>query len=160
ASWSTPRPRSIPRTARSTSPGTSTSGRSRVRARPMTRSLRSASRRRRTGLACSALAAAGALCVAGCGGGRVSTAAAQTLHDAITAPDATELKPGQEVNVAGKTLHTVGWQVACVAGDRRVSAEAVAGQVTGSGRIVSYAGGTPAIWVRHNGDGSITVSCT
>ena len=89
-----------------------------------------------------------------------ATAATQTLHDAITAPDATELKPGQKVDVAGKTLHTVGWEVACVAGDRRVTAEAVAGQVTGSGRIVSYAGGTPAIWVRHNGDGSITVSCT
>jgi hypothetical protein len=109
-----------------------------------------------------ALALAGALCLAGCGGGgHASTTTRETLttHNAVSAPDATVLKPGQRVDVAGATLHSVGWQVACVHGNRRVNAEAVPGQRTGSGRIISAFGGSPSIWVVHHGDGSITVTC-
>jgi hypothetical protein len=109
-------------------------------------------------LAYSALAAASVLYAAGCGGdGRSATAT--TLHDALIAPDATVLEPGEKVDVPRQTLSGVGWQVSCVDGDRRVNAEALRGQRTGSGRIISYAGGSPSLWVKHHGDGSITITC-
>ena len=40
-----------------------------------------------------------------------------------------------------------------------VNAEAVRGQRTGSGDIIDVGGRSPAIWVAHNADGSITISC-
>jgi hypothetical protein len=112
----------------------------------------------------SALAAAGALCLAGCGGGGHAAATeprahTATLRDAITAPEATVLKTGDTLNVSPQALHTSGWQASCVNGARRVNAEAVRGQRTGSGRIISYAGGSPSIWVKHNSDGSVTITC-
>jgi hypothetical protein len=114
----------------------------------------------------SALALAGVLYASGCGGGgshaaatTATTAGATTLHDALVAPDATILRPGQKAEVSRKALHSIGWQVACVDGDRRVTAEAVRGQRTGSGRVISYAGGSPSIWVEHDPDGSITIRC-
>jgi hypothetical protein len=131
----------------------------------MTRFLRSAFRSRAAdGLRYGALAIAGALCLAGCGGGSHSAATkprAQlaTLRDAITAPEATVLKPGETVHVSRAALHTTGWQASCVNGTRRVNAEAVRGQRTGSGRIISYAGGSPSIWAKHNSDGSVTLTC-
>jgi hypothetical protein len=105
----------------------------------------------------------GTLVLPGCGGSHGSRAAdARTsapVHDAIRAPAATELHPGTTVRVRRSVLHTIGWQVACSAKGRRVTAEAVRGQRTGFGEIAGFKGGTPAIWVTHNGDGSITVSC-
>jgi hypothetical protein len=62
------------------------------------------------------------------------------------------------VRVRKSILSTVGWQVACTADGRRVTAEGIRGQRTGSGEIAGFKGG-PSIWVRHNPDGSITVSC-
>jgi hypothetical protein len=109
-------------------------------------------------LAYSALATASALYAAGCGGDSHS-ATATTLHDALIAPDATVLEPGEKVDVSRQKLSGVGWQVSCVDGDRRVNAEALRGQRTGSGRIISYAGGSPSLWVKHHGDGSITITC-
>jgi hypothetical protein len=100
----------------------------------------------------------------GCGGAqanRASTVSATStqLHDAVAAPKTTELHHGKSVRVRASILHTVGWQVACIAKGRRVTAEAVRGQITGSGEIAGYKGGSPSIWVTHNRDGSITVSC-
>jgi hypothetical protein len=106
----------------------------------------------------------GVLVLPGCGGSRgkrtpaVSPPALRS-HDAIRAPKATELENGMSVRVRRSILQTAGWQVACTAKGRRVTAEAVQGQRTGSGEIAGYKGGTPSIWVTHNRDGSITVSC-
>lgn len=105
----------------------------------------------------------GVVLLPGCGGAQVNRASpvSQTstqLHDAVAAPTATELHHGMSVRVRASTLQTVGWQVACIAKGRRVTAEAVRGQRTGSGEIAGYKGG-PSIWVTHNRDGSITVSC-
>jgi hypothetical protein len=106
----------------------------------------------------------GVLLLAGCGGSRstaTSTAVQPSVlgHDAIMAPPATELRPGMTVRVRRSTLHTVGWQVACRAKGRRVDAEAVLGQRTGSGQVAGFKGGSPSIWIAHNDDGSITASC-
>jgi hypothetical protein len=116
----------------------------------------------RTSLALSA-ALIGVIILPGCGGaqGNRGSAVSQTstqLHDAIAAPKATELHRGMSVRVRTSILHTVGWQVACIARGRRVTAEGIRGQRTGSGEIAGYKGG-PSIWVTHNRDGSITVSC-
>lgn len=106
---------------------------------------------------------AAVLLVSGCGstkstkGGSQSTTA--RLHNGISVPDTTELKTGQSVNVSAKRLHSVGWQVSCTGNGKRVNAEEVRGQRTGEGEISGFRGGTPSIWVAHNGDGSITVSC-
>jgi hypothetical protein len=81
------------------------------------------------------------------------------LHDAISAPKATELRNGMTVRVRKSILSTVGWQVACSARGRRVTAEGIRGQRTGSGEIAGFKGGSPSIWIKHNRDGSITVSC-
>jgi hypothetical protein len=80
-------------------------------------------------------------------------------HDAIDAPRAIELRPGTSVRVRRSVVPTVGWQVGCFARGRRVNAEAVRGQTTGAGEVVGFKGGSPSIWVKHNRDGSITVSC-
>ena len=106
----------------------------------------------------------GALLVSGCGGstGSATSAGARAPvlgHDAITAPAATELRPGETVHVRPSIVHTVGWQVACSSKGRRVNAEAVRGQRTGSGQVAGFKGGSPSIWIRHNRDGSISVSC-
>jgi hypothetical protein len=105
----------------------------------------------------------GVLVLPGCGGSRAKPAAAVTrppaFHGSIRAPKATELQSGMSVRVRKSVLNSVGWQVACVAHGRRVTAEAVRGQRTGSGEIAGYKGGSPSISIRHNGDGSITVSC-
>jgi hypothetical protein len=109
-------------------------------------------------------ALAGALLVSGCGASSGSAPSASTRapvlgHDAITAPAATELRPGDTVHVRPSTLHTVGWQVSCSSKGRRVTAEAVRGQRTGSGQVAGFKGGSPSIWITHNRDGSISVSC-
>jgi hypothetical protein len=57
------------------------------------------------------------------------------------------------------TVRSVGWQVSCTANGRRVNAEAVRGQRTGSGEVAGFKGGTPSIWIKHNTDGSIEISC-
>jgi hypothetical protein len=105
----------------------------------------------------------GVLVLPGCGAqGKRASAVSQTstqLHGAISAPKATELHRGKSVRVRASILHTVGWQVACIARGKRVTAEAVRGQRTGSGEIADYGGRSPSIWVTHNRDGSITVSC-
>ncbi len=106
----------------------------------------------------------GVLVLPGCGASRAKRMPAVSrpsarLHDAIPAPKATELQNGMSVRVRKSILHTVGWQVACTAKGRRVTAEAVRGQRTGAGEIAGYKGGSPSIWIRHNRDGSITVSC-
>jgi hypothetical protein len=103
------------------------------------------------------------LVLPGCGasGGKRTPAVSRPstrLHDAISAPKATELQKGMAVRVGRSISGTVGWQVACSARGRRVTAEGVRGQRTGSGEIAGFKGG-PSIWVRHNSDGSITVSC-
>jgi hypothetical protein len=102
--------------------------------------------------------------VSGCGssGGSATSAATQPSmlgHDAITAPAPTELAPGMTVRVRQSTLRTAGWQVACSFHGRRVNAEAVRGQRTGSGEVAGFKGGSPSIWITHNHDGSLTVSC-
>src|SRR3954467_1030226 len=111
----------------------------------------------RTSLGLSA-ALIGVLILPACGGARGNRASAvsQTstqLHDAVAAPKATELHHGMSLRVHASILHTVGWQVACIAKGRRVTAEAVRGQITGSGEIAGYKGGSPSIWVTHNRDG-------
>jgi hypothetical protein len=63
------------------------------------------------------------------------------------------------VRVRRAIVHSVGWQVSCTANGRRVNAEAVRGQRTGSGEVAGFKGGTPSIWINHNRDGSIVVSC-
>jgi hypothetical protein len=131
----------------------------------MTKSLPSAFRRTTAcrALTSSALAIASALCLGACGGGHAATTTATTadqeLHSAVTAPAATVLKHGGSLDVPRATLRTVGWQVTCVDGDKRVTAEAIRGQRTGSGRVISYASGSTSIWVVHNADGSLTISC-
>jgi hypothetical protein len=110
------------------------------------------------------VALVGVLALPACGGsgGDAASTVSQPpakLHDAITAPRATELRPGMSVRVRKSVLRTVGWQVACSMKGKRVNAEAIRGQVTGAGELTSFEGGTPSIWVKHNGDGSITVSC-
>ena len=117
----------------------------------------------RTSLGLSA-ALIGVLALPACGGAQANQAStvSQTstqLHDAVSAPKATELHHGMSVRVRSSILNTVGWQVACLAKGRRVTAEAVRGQRTGSGEIAGYKGGSPSIWVTYNRDGSITVSC-
>jgi hypothetical protein len=106
----------------------------------------------------------GVLVLAGCGGSRAKPTAAVTRpsalhHDSIRAPKATELQSGMSVRVRRSVLHSVGWQVACSAHGRRVTAEAVRGQRTGAGEIAGYKGGSPSLSITHNRDGSITVSC-
>jgi hypothetical protein len=106
----------------------------------------------------------GVLVLAGCGASgakRTSTVSRPSsgLHGAIAAPKAIELRNGMTVRVRRSILRTVGWQVACSADGRRVTAEGIRGQRTGSGEITGFKGGTPSIWVTHNGDGSITVRC-
>jgi hypothetical protein len=106
----------------------------------------------------------GVLVIAGCGGSHGNQTSAGSrppakFHDAIAAPKATELRPGMSLRVRKSILHTVGWQVACTANGKRLNAEAIRGQRTGSGELSSFKGGTPSIWVKHNSDGSITVSC-
>jgi hypothetical protein len=118
----------------------------------------------RAGIGALGAAVVGVLLVSGCGGSSGSATPAGTRapvlgHDAIAAPAATELKPGEIVEVPPSTVHTVGWQVACSANGRRVNAEAVRGQRTGSGQIAGFKGGHPSIWISHNRDGSISVSC-
>jgi hypothetical protein len=89
------------------------------------------------------------------------------LVDALAPPKATVLSPGAKVRVSKRTLHTTGWQVACVAKGTRVIAEQIRGQHTDSLRgknavpreIVGRSGGTPSIWVSHNPDGSIIINC-
>jgi len=104
----------------------------------------------------------GVLVLPGCGasGAKRTPAASRPssrLHDAVLAPKATELRHCMTVRVRRSILSTVGWQVACSADGRRVTAEAVRGQRTGSGEITGFKGGSPSIWVTHNPDGSITV---
>jgi hypothetical protein len=115
----------------------------------------------------TALSAAliGVLVLPGCGGASGAKRAATVsrpssrLHDAIAAPKATELRNGMTVRVRRSILSTVGWQVACVGDGRRVTAEGIRGQHTGSGEITGFKGGSPSIWVTHESDGSITVTC-
>jgi hypothetical protein len=114
-----------------------------------------------TGLSAALIAV---LVLPGCGasGAKRTPAVSGTstrLHDAISAPKATELRNGMNVRVRKSILSTVGWQVACTADGRRVTAEGIRGQRTGSGEIAGFKGGSPSLWVRHNPDGSIMVSC-
>jgi hypothetical protein len=89
------------------------------------------------------------------------------LGNALAPPKATVLRPGGKVTVSKRTLQTTGWQVACVAKGTRVSAEQIRGQHTDSMKgknaaareIIGRNGGTPSIWVVHNPDGSIIISC-
>jgi hypothetical protein len=89
------------------------------------------------------------------------------LVGALAPPKVTVLRPGAKVRVSKLTLHTTGWQVACVAKGTRVSAEQIRGQHTDSMRgrnavareIIGRNGGTPSIWVSHDPDGSIVISC-
>ena len=108
--------------------------------------------------------AAALLVLAGCGGSHEKQTPAASrppakFQDAIAAPKATDLRPGMSVRVRKSVLHSVGWQLACSANGKRLNAEAIRGQRTGSGELASFKGGTPSIWVKHNSDGSITVSC-
>lgn len=114
-----------------------------------------------TGLGVALLAV---LIVSGCGGssGTATSATRQPsmlAHDAIRAPAASELRPGMTVQFRPSTVQTVGWQVACSSNGRRVNAEAVRGQRTGSGQVAGFKGGSPSIWITHQRDGSISVSC-
>jgi hypothetical protein len=115
-------------------------------------------------LSALSVALLGVLLVSGCGGSSGTATAPATPpsmlgHDAITAPPVTELASGMTVQIRPSTLRTVGWQVACSSHGRRVTAEAVRGQRTGSGEVTGFKGGSPSIWISHNRDGSITVSC-
>jgi hypothetical protein len=109
-------------------------------------------------------AAVGVLLLPGCGGmgGTAASSSSQPSlvgHDAIRAPKPTELRRGMSVHVRRAVVRTVGWQAACTANGRRVNAEGIRGQRTGSGEIAGFKGGTPSIWIVHNHDGSIDVSC-
>jgi hypothetical protein len=109
-------------------------------------------------------AVVGVLLLPGCGGSGSMSASSTSQpallgHDAIRAPKATELRRGMSVHVRRAKVRSVGWQVSCTANGRRVNAEAVRGQRTGSGEVAGFKGGTPSIWVKHNRDGSIDVSC-
>ena len=109
-------------------------------------------------------AVVGVLLLPGCGGSGGMSASSTSQpsllgHDAVRAPKATELRRGMSVHVRRATVRSVGWQVACIANGRRVNAEAVRGQRTGSGEVAGFKGGSPSIWVKHNRDGSIDVSC-
>jgi hypothetical protein len=64
-----------------------------------------------------------------------------TLHDALIAPDATVLEPGEKVDVSRQKLSGVGWQVSCVDGDSRVNAEALR---AASERVPGGSSRTPA----------------
>jgi hypothetical protein len=126
--------------------------------------LPSASRADHLHWSAAVVLAAALLGLSACGGGKSSApatkaASAPKLHDAISAPDAKMLKRGETLTVPKQTLQTVGWQVSCTGDGRRLNAEAIPGQRTGTGKIVAYGSGTPAIWVRHNADGSITIQC-
>jgi len=109
-------------------------------------------------------AVVGVLLLPGCGGsgGMAASGVAQPSlphHDALRAPKAAELRRGMTVHVRRAIVRSVGWQVACTANGRRVNAEAIRGQRTGSGEVAGFKGGTPSIWIKHNPDGSIDVSC-
>ena len=109
-------------------------------------------------------AVVGVLLLPGCGGSGGTAASGGSppslaSHDAIRAPKATELRRGMSVRVRRAIVRSVGWQVSCTANGRRVNAEAIRGQRTGSGEVAGFKGGTPSIWVNHNRDGSIVVSC-
>jgi hypothetical protein len=109
-------------------------------------------------------AAVGVLLLPGCGGsgGTAAPAVSQpTLigHDAIRAPKTTELRRGTSVRVRRAIVRSIGWQVSCTANGRRVNAEAIRGQRTGTGEVAGFKGGSPSIWIDHNRDGSIDVSC-
>jgi hypothetical protein len=123
------------------------------------------------------------LAAAGCGGTHSSSDTTATtptttsstttgttrLTDALRPPDASVLKPGAKVTIAKAVLQTRGWQVACIAHGMRINAESVRGQHTGALRKKQVGareiigpptgGGSPSIWVAHNDDGSIVVSC-
>jgi len=138
--------------------------------------LRSAFRARRTAYGAASsiraapyhlgvvVAACAALVAAGCGGSKAANShatapsASAGLHDSIQAPHATQLVPGRKVTISARRLQSVGWQVSCVSRGRRVNAEAVPGQLTGSGLLTGIRGG-PTIWAAHNGDGSVTIRC-
>jgi hypothetical protein len=114
----------------------------------------------------TALSAAliGVLVLPGCGASGAKRMPAVSrpstgLHDAIAAPKTTELRNGMTIRVRRSILSTVGWQVACIGHGRRVTAEGIRGQHTGSGEITGFKGGSPSIWVTHESDGSITVTC-
>jgi hypothetical protein len=103
-----------------------------------------------------------ALVVSGCASTKSTKEASTTtarLHNAIPVPPPTNLTAGEKIKVSSQRLHSVGWQVSCMGKGKRVNAEAVRGQVTGTGLIAGFRGGTPSIWVAHNSDGSIIVSC-
>jgi hypothetical protein len=109
-------------------------------------------------------AVVGVLVLPGCGGsgGTTTSAVSQPpvlAHDAIRAPKATELRPGMSVRVRRSIVRSVGWQVACIAKGRRINAEGIRGQRTGSGEVAGFKGGSPSIHVKHNRDGSLDISC-
>jgi hypothetical protein len=109
-------------------------------------------------------AAVGVLLLPCCGGSGGTSAPAVSQpslvgHDAIRAPKSTDLRRGMSVHVRRAIVRSVGWQASCTASGRRVNAEAVRGQRTGSGEIAGFKGGSPSIWINHNRDGSIDVSC-
>ena len=110
-------------------------------------------------------AVVGVLLLPGCGGsGGTTTASAVSqpslvAHDAIRAPKATELRRGMSVHVRRAIVRSVGWQVACAADGRRVNAEGIRGQRTGSGEVAGFKGGSPSIWINHKPDGSIDIGC-
>jgi hypothetical protein len=110
------------------------------------------------------VAISAALLLSACGsdkstGGTAPSTSTSSLHNAVAAPPSTELTPGASIRVSSKRLHSVGWQVSCTGEGKRVNAEAVRGQQTATGLIAGFRGGTPSIWVAHNQDGSIIVSC-
>jgi hypothetical protein len=109
-------------------------------------------------------AVVGVLVLPGCGGsgGTTASGVAQPSlapHDAIRAPKATELRRGMSVRVRRTIVRSAGWQVACTANGRRVNAEAIRGQRTGSGEVTGFKGRSPSIWIDHNRDGSINIGC-
>lgn len=118
-------------------------------------------------LAVAAVLLLGGLLFAGCGSSKSSSAkttsttqtTGSSFGDTYLAPKVVNLKLGGSFHVSLKTRNTAGWQASCVAKGRRINAEIVHGQVTRAGRIVSFKGGTPSIWVTFNPDNSITVSC-
>jgi hypothetical protein len=82
-----------------------------------------------------------------------------TLQSAIAAPPVKLLHRGEDYHVSKKTLDDRGWQVSCESGGRRVNAEQVRGQRTGTGEVISTAHNGPSIWVVRNHDGSLTIEC-